>query len=142
MTAELSLQFVDTNILVYAYDISAGEKHERTKGLLKELWNTRTGCLSVQVLQEFFVTITRKVTNPLGVKEVKILVGNLSFWKVYATNEMDVLGAIDLHQQFKLSFWNAMIVWRAQQLACRTLYSEDLNPGQQFDTVEIINPFE
>jgi predicted nucleic acid-binding protein len=55
---------------------------------------------------------------------------------------MDVLGAIDLHQQSKLSFWDAMIVWSAQQLACRALYSEDLNPGQLFNTVEIINPFD
>jgi len=60
MKDNIGLQFVDTNILVYGYDVSAGKKHEIAKELLKELWDTRRGCLSTQVLQEFYVTITKK----------------------------------------------------------------------------------
>ena len=56
-------QFVDTNVLVYAHDVTAGDKHSRARALVEELWDTREGCLSVQVLQEFFVTTTRKIPS-------------------------------------------------------------------------------
>ncbi len=70
--------FVDTNILVYAYDVTVGRKHETAKGILADLWKSGEGMLSLQVLQEFFVTITRKVPRPLEIRPAKGIIGDLS----------------------------------------------------------------
>lgn len=135
------LQFVDTNILVYAHDQSAGEKYHRARALVQELWNSGAGCLSVQVLQEFYVTVTRKVTYPLDVTVAAKIIEDLTFWKVYTPDARDALSAINLQQRYTLSFWDAMIIWSAAQLGCQTIWSEDLNPGQVYDGVKLINPF-
>jgi predicted nucleic acid-binding protein len=142
MSADPIYQFVDTNILVYAHDQSAGEKHNRAKALIQELWQTETGCLSIQVLQEFYVTVTQKVKQPLAVELAVRIIEDLAFWRVYAPDARDVLGAIDLQQRYTLSFWDAMIVWSANQLGCTTLWSEDLNSGQVYTGVRVCNPFE
>jgi predicted nucleic acid-binding protein len=78
-----ALVFLDTNVLVYAHDLSAGEKHEQAWGLVEELWRTRQGCISVQVLQEFFVNVTRKVPTPLPIPTARELVQDLVRWKIY-----------------------------------------------------------
>jgi predicted nucleic acid-binding protein len=136
------MQFVDTNVLVYAHDSSAGGKHKQAKALVQELWHTGMGCLSVQVLQEFYVTVTQKVKYPLELDVAAGIVENLSFWKIYVPDSRDVLGAIDLKQHYMISFWDAMIVWSAAQLDCRILWSEDLNSGQVCEGVRLANPFE
>jgi predicted nucleic acid-binding protein len=136
------LVFVDTNVLVYAYDLSAGEKHERARELVEELWRTRQGCISVQVLQEFFVNVTRKIPNPLALSTARELVQDLARWKTHAPDERSVLAAIDLHERASLSFWDAMILRSAASLGCETLYTEELNAGQSYDGVVVKNPFE
>jgi predicted nucleic acid-binding protein len=132
--------FVDTNVLVYAYDVTAGDKHGRARALLEDLWDTREGCLSVQVLQEFFVTTTRKIPKPLEAPAAAQIIKDLALWHVHAPAARDVLAAIDLHQQTGASFWDAMIIRSAQELGCQTLYSEDLNPGQTYAGVRVSNP--
>jgi predicted nucleic acid-binding protein len=141
MSDNSAYQFVDTNILVYAHDKSAKGKHQQAKNLIQQLWNSGTGCLSVQVLQEFYVTVTQKVAQPLDTTSAARIVEDLSYWKVYAPNAQDVLGAIDLQQRYQLSFWDAMIVWSAAQLDCVTIWSEDLHPGQVYEGVQLLNPF-
>jgi predicted nucleic acid-binding protein len=136
-----SRAFVDTNVLVYAHDVTAGDKHGRARALLEELWDTRQGCLSVQVLQEFFVTVTRKVPKPLEALAVAQIIHDLALWHVHAPAAHDVLAAIDIHQQAGTSFWDAMILRSAQELGCQTLFSEDLNPGQTYAGVRVSNPF-
>ncbi len=133
--------FVDTNVLVYAHDVSAGEKHDRAKTLLNELWDSRRGRVSVQVLQEFFVTVTRKVPKPLDVSAAAQVIRDLSRWRVHSPGADDVLAAIDVHASMGISFWDAMIVRSASQLGCDVLYSEDLNPGQDYGAVRVRNPF-
>lgn len=142
MNAKPAYQFVDTNILVYAHDQSAGEKHNQAKTLIQELWQAKTGCLSVQVLQEFYVVVTQKVRRPLTAAAAARIIEDLAFWRVYAPNTRDVLGAIELQRRYTLSFWDAMIMWSAAQLGCATLWSEDLNPGQEYGVVRVRNPFE
>lgn len=142
MSADLTSQFLDTNILVYAHDSSAGEKHVRAKVLISDLWDSGAGCLSVQVLQEFYVTVTRKVRQPLQREVAAQVVEALSFWRIYAPDAKDVLAAIALQQRHQLSFWDAMIVYSAAQLGCQTLWSEDLNPDQVYDGVQVVNPFD
>jgi predicted nucleic acid-binding protein len=142
MAGNDSYQFLDTNILVYAHDRSAGQKHERAKELVQELWDTGAGCLSIQVLQEFYVTVTRKVPQPVPVDTAARVISDLAFWRLHAPEARDVLGAIDLQQRYQLSFWDAMVVWSAAELGCRAIWSEDLNPGQVYDGVRLQNPFE
>jgi predicted nucleic acid-binding protein len=141
MSDNLAYQFLDTNVLVYVHDKSAGKKHEQAKALIQKLWDSENGCLSVQVLQEFYVTITQKVAQPLSIESSKRIIEDLALWKVYAPEAKDVLGAIDLQQRYVLSFWDAMIVWSAAQLACNIIWSEDLNPGQVYEGVQLLNPF-
>jgi predicted nucleic acid-binding protein len=134
-------QFVDTDVLVYAYDVTAGDKHSRARALVEELWETRQGCLSVQVLQEFFVTTTRKIPKPLEVPAAARIIDDLAHWHVHAPGAADVLAAIDIHQRTGASFWHAMILRSAKELDCQTLHSEDLNPGQDYDGIQVRNPF-
>ena len=84
--------FIDTNILVYAHDQSSGEKTSGCARLNRGIWKTGNGCLSVQVLQEFYVTVTRKVSRPLPIEEAAEIVRDLSFWQVHSPTAEDVLG--------------------------------------------------
>jgi predicted nucleic acid-binding protein len=141
MTAEPELQFVDTNILVYAYDLSQGEKHEQAKALLLSLWDTGLGCLSIQVLQEFFVNVTRKSNFPLSPEHATQVIRDFSDWKVHRPGVMDVVAAVELHQRCQISFWDAMILQSARQSGCSLLWSEDLSEGQDYAWVKVFNPF-
>lgn len=134
-------KFVDTNVLVYAHDVTAGDKHDQARALLEDLWDTREGCLSVQVLQEFFVTTTRKIPKPLDSSAAAEIIRDLAHWHVHAPGSPDVLAAIDIHRQTGASFWDAMILRSAQELGCPTLYSEDLNADQDYAGVRVVNPF-
>ena len=141
MSVEAAREFVDANILIYAFDASAGSKRVSAEQLLAGLWDTGTGCLSVQVLQEFFVTVTRKVAEPLSVDEAADRIREFTTWKVFAPTADDVLAAIALHKQAKVSFWDAMVVQAAAESGCDTLWTEDLTHGQVLRGVRIRDPF-
>jgi predicted nucleic acid-binding protein len=134
-------QFIDTNILLYAHDTSAGFKHERARALLEQLWESRDGCLSIQILQEFFVNVTRKIPRPLEPTVAKEIIADLSRWHTHVPAADDVLGAIGLHQRTGISFWDAMMVRSATEIGCKVIYSEDLNHGQLYDGVPVEDPF-
>lgn len=141
MSAERLREFVDANVLVYAYDASAGTKHAVAQRLLARLWDTGTGCLSVQVLQEFFVTVTRKVAEPLTSDEAADRLRELCAWKVFTPGADDVLQAIALHDRSRVNFWDAMVIHAASELGCDVLWTEDLNDGQSIQGVRIRDPF-
>ena len=141
MSAEPAREFVDANVLVYAFDASAGAKQVVAERLLERLWDGGTGCLSVQVLQEFFVTVTRKVVQPLSIDEAADRVREFAAWKIFAPTADDVLAAIALQKQAQLNFWDAMVVEAAAQSGCDVLWTEDLNDGQLMRGVRIRNPF-
>jgi len=141
MRAERVLQFVDSNVLIYAYDVTGGVKHEQAKALLASLWESRYGCLSIQVLQEFYVTVTRKVARPLAGEVAAEIVADLAAWRVHAPIVEDVKQAIATHRRYEISFWDAMVIRSAAQLGCRMLWSEDLNSGQVYEGVRVMNPF-
>lgn len=141
MSVEPAREFVDANVLVYAYDASAGKKKAAGEQLLAQLWEAGTGCLSVQVLQEFFVTVTGKVAEPLSVDEAADRVREFGAWKVFAPGADDVLRAIALQKQITLKFWDAMIVHAAAELGCDVLWTEDLSDGQMMRGVRIRDPF-
>lgn len=132
--------FVDTNVLVYAHDESAGPKRHVGERLLEELWGDGGGCLSIQVLQELFVNLTRKLPRPLDTDAAANIVEDIARWSLHAPDAEDVLAAIRIHQRYGISFGDAMIVRSAAALGCETLLSEGLNAGQRYDGVLVVNP--
>jgi predicted nucleic acid-binding protein len=141
MSAESPREFVDSNILVYASDPSAGDKQKAAQVVVVRQWVSGRGCLSVQVLQEFFVTVTKKIPEPLSVDEAAAHVSRYSTWKMFAPIADDVLAAIRLSQEAQLNFGDAMIVHAAAESGCGVLWTEDLNHGQIVHGIEIRSPF-
>jgi len=137
----VSYQFVDTNVLVYAHDVTAGDKHARAKALVTSLWESENGCLSTQVLQEFYVTVTRKVARPLSSEVAAQIIADLAVWRVQVPDVADVLDAIELHRRYGTSFWDALVIQSASRLGCACIWSEDLNPGQAYAGIRVLNPF-
>lgn len=141
MSAEIVREFIDANILVYAFDTSAGAKHATAAALLQRLWDAGGGHLSIQVLQEFYVTITTKVPKPMTGDEAADRIRDFEAWTVFRPALSDVLAAIELQQKAQLSFWDAMIVQAAAESGCTLLWTEDLNDGQNVRGVRVRNPF-
>jgi predicted nucleic acid-binding protein len=141
MTADRDLQFVDTNVLVYAYDQSAGIKHQIAQKLLQELWLSQQGCLSIQILQEFYVTATRRIARPLSSELAEQIVSDLSQWRVHVPTAQDVITAIQWQRRYQISFWDAFVVFCAERAGCYCVWSEELNAGQSYHGVQVLNPF-
>jgi predicted nucleic acid-binding protein len=132
--------FVDTNILVYAHDRSAGVKHQRAQALLEQLWDSGQGVLSTQVLQELCINLRRKVSRPLPVEEVRLLIRDYSTWEVVTNTPESVLQALDIEARYKTSFWDALILQAAESSGVSVLYSEDLATGQHYGEIHVVNP--
>ncbi|MFP5318392.1 MAG: PIN domain-containing protein [Acidimicrobiia bacterium] len=132
---------MDTNVLVYAYDVDAGEKHAIAKARLEKLWEDESGSLSSQVLQEFYVTVTRKLTKPLRRQTARDVVSTYAAWPVHRPDVDDVLAASRLEERHHLSFWDALIVVSARRSGAEELLTEDLQDGQRLDGLLIVNPF-
>lgn len=121
--------FVDTNVLIYAHDIDAGRKHGIAKVVLRELWADRTGILSTQVLQEFYVNATRKIRTPLPTPAARSVVSTYAAWCVDGITPADVTAAFQIEDDANVNFWDALIVAVAARSGATRLLSEDLNPG-------------
>jgi predicted nucleic acid-binding protein len=134
--------FVDTNIiLVYAHDLDAGEKNTVARKLLTELWESRLGIVSTQVLQEFYVMLTKKIQRPLDVPTVRRLVRNYSAWEVVVNGVQNIVQASEIQEAHRLSFWDALIDSAAFAGNAATILTEDLSHGQQIEGILIQNPF-
>lgn len=138
MSAEV---FVDTNVLIYAHDVDAGDKRARAAAILGELWATRRGALSTQVLQEFYVNVTRKIANPLDPAVARDITERYGAWPLIGADLELVLRAASLEQRAKLSYWEAMVIVAAQRAGTPILLTEDLSDGQRFEGVTVRNPF-
>ena len=133
--------FVDTNVLVYAYDRGAGSKHERALSLVENLWKEGNGVLSTQVLQEFYVNVRRKAQKPISHDQARALITDYLTWNPIVNDGATLLEALDVEQRYKLSFWDSMIVVAAQKSGASLLFSEDFNDDQKFGPVQVQNPF-
>ena len=102
--------FLDTNILVYAYDISSGSKHDVARNIVADLWNFRTGVLSIQVLQELFVTVTKKIPKPLDVKTTRDIVRDFLLWEVVDNDGELMMAAMDVQMKYHYAFWDSLII--------------------------------
>jgi predicted nucleic acid-binding protein len=132
--------FVDTNILVYAHDRSAGLKHERARQLVERLWTAGQGVLSTQVLQELCINLRRKVTPPLSVDAIRALIQDYLSWEIVVNASGSVLDALDIEVRYETSFWDALVLQAAEASGAAILYSEDLADGQRYRPVQVINP--
>jgi predicted nucleic acid-binding protein len=132
--------FVDTNILMYAHDASAGAKHERAKALVEQMWQQRSGAISTQVLQELVVNLRRRVAAPLTTKAVQEVVADYLTWHVVVNDGTAIVEALDFEERYRISFWDALIVQAAHAAGADVLYSEDLSDGQRYGNVRVENP--
>ncbi len=132
--------FVDTNILIYAHDVDAKAKHEIAKGVLTELWSRRNGVLSLQVLQEFYVNVTRKIPSPLSKGAARPVVESYTAWCI-ETTPVEIARAFRLQDECRIGFWDALIVASAIKCGAARILSEDLNSRQMIAGIQIENPF-
>jgi predicted nucleic acid-binding protein len=133
--------FVDTNVLVYVRDRTDEDKQRRAAEWLASLWEARVGRLSVQVLQEYYVVMTRKLDPPRPQEEVREDVLALTAWRPTVVEPALMEQAWDIEDRFGLSWWDALIVAAALASRCRYLLSEDFQDGQVIDGLTIVNPF-
>jgi predicted nucleic acid-binding protein len=132
--------FVDTNVLIYAHDIDARSKHKIANTVLRELWSERTGILSVQVLQEFYVNVTRKIPSPLPKKSARLIVESYAPWCMVTTRD-EITNAFRIEDEARIGFWDALIVSSASKSGAVRILSEDFNAGQRIAGILIENPF-
>ena len=134
--------FVDTNVLIYAYDLDAGKKHTIAANILRELWLNDHGAISTQVLQEFYVNVTKKIPKPLSPLEARVIISRYHVWHVEENTLDSILRASEIQERRQLSFWDSLIVAAASKASANVLLSEDLNHGQIIEGVKVINPFQ
>ena len=133
--------FVDTNILVYGHDVDSGSKHQTARHLLLDLWQEKKGVLSTQVLQEFYVTMTRKVVHSLPPKTVRDILRDYVRWPVQRIETDTIMTASRIEESYQISFWDALIIAAAAQAAATKIYTEDLKTGQVIEGILLENPF-
>jgi len=133
--------FLDSNILVYAYDTHDAMKQKTAVGLIKKAIEEESGILSAQVLGEFFVVVTQKIPNPLSIADAETIIDILSALPVAEIDLSLVRRAIDTQKACRISYWDSLIVAAAEREGCSVILSEDLNDGQKYNGVRVQNPF-
>lgn len=136
-----ALAFVDTNLLVYARDAAHRRKHERAAEWMQHLWASKTGRLSYQILQEYYVTVTVKLKPGLPPRAARDDVRALLTWHPVRPDRDVLDGAWAIQDRFGLSWWDALVVSAAQAARCELLLTEDLQDAQDFNGVRVLNPF-
>ncbi|HSF17884.1 MAG TPA: PIN domain-containing protein [Vicinamibacteria bacterium] len=132
-------EFIDSSVLVHSDDHDAPRKQSKALDLIERSRRAGTGVISTQVLQEYFVTATRKLGVPAVVAREKIII--FSHFEVARVSVDDLLAAIDLHRLHELSFWDGLILRSALSSGCNVLYTEDMQDGRRFEALRIVNPF-
>ena len=132
--------FLDTNILVYAHDRSTGTKHQRARALVEQLWASGKGVLSTQVLQELCINLRRKMAVPFSFDETREVMKDYLRWRIVVNTGESVLQALEIEARYKISFWDALILQAAESSGAAVVYSEDLSAGQQYGSVQVVNP--
>ena len=133
--------FVDTNLLVYTRDSSEPIKQKQALEWMTHLWQNRTGRLSFQVLQEFYITVTEKLQPGIDAQAARHDVRSLMAWKPLPVDKGVVERAWTIQDRYRISWWDALIVSAAQGADCQFLLTEDLQKDQKFGNLQVINPF-
>ena len=140
-TSTIELLFVDSNLLIYARDARHPAKQEQATAWMTALWGSRRGRLSVQVLSEFYVSVTQKLRPGLDPETAQGDVRALFTWQPVAADVRVFERAWDIQQRYRFSFWDALILGAASVEGCRYLLTEDLQDGQEVAGVRVMNPF-
>jgi len=135
----MSVEFVDTNILIYAHDRSAGDKQRQSADLIARLTTEDSGAVSLQVLAEFYAAATRKL--PLTSEKAEDVIRDFGTWTVHRPTHADLLRAARLQRRYKTSWWDALIINSATESGCRILWSEELADRRQYGGLTVRNPF-
>lgn len=133
--------FVDTNVLVYAYDRSDVRKQAIAQSILDGLWDDRTGRLSTQILQELYVVVTSRQKLAMSPADARGLVAAYAEWPIVVIEPSLILTASRLAESRQLSFWDALVIEAARVAGADRLVTEDLQDGQDFDGVRVEDPF-
>ena len=133
--------FIDSNVLVYSYDSADPDKRSVAQQLIADLVGNRNGFISVQVLGEFFVSVTRRIQNPLSIKEAAAAVDLLGTLPVIDIDSMMVRRAIVTHGRYGTTYWDSLIIAAAERAGCTSILSEDMNTGQSYHGILAVNPF-
>jgi predicted nucleic acid-binding protein len=136
-----SKTFLDTNIIVYAFDASAKRKHDVAERILIDLWDSGRGVVSTQVLQEFYVTVTQKIPKPLERKLAIQTIKDLLHWDIVVNDGNAIIEAVDIQARYKYSFWDAMIIQAAIRSGADLILSENLDSGRKIHGLSLRNPF-
>jgi len=142
MTSMSDRLFLDTNILVYAYDSSEPEKQAKAQTLLIQGIERENTVISAQVLGEFFVVVTRRIQMPLSVEQAEQVIDLLSILPAVEVDLKLVRRAISIHKESQISYWDSLIVSAAERAGCTKILSENLNAGQAYHDVRVENPFD
>ena len=134
--------FVDTNVFVYLYDASSSAKQVIAAEWLERLWRDRTGRISVQVLNELYVTLLRKTARRMPTEQAWEVVQALTEWDPQPVDKDLLLRAREVERRYRISWWDSLIVAAAQLQDCDVLLTEDLQCGMTFDRVTVQNPFD
>jgi predicted nucleic acid-binding protein len=133
--------FVDTNVFVYLFDLDEPEKQDQARNLLGRLSKEATIVVSTQVLQEFYVAVTRKLAEPLRPQQAVEATRGIAAYHTVQVDPPMVFAAIQLHEDEKTSFWDALIIRAALESGCELLFSEDMRQGRRFGELSVDNPF-
>jgi predicted nucleic acid-binding protein len=139
-----NLKLIDTNILVYAYDVSEGEKHELAKAIIKDVWTQSGGVVTLQNLSEFFIVVTRKVEQPLPLEEAQTIISdiiNSAKWMVIDRNHKTLINAIDLVKTTGVHFWDALIAACMHENSIGKIITENESDFKKVKNITVINPF-
>jgi predicted nucleic acid-binding protein len=136
-----ALVFVDTNVLLYRHDGSKPEKQKAAETWLTHLWQTRSGRLSTQVLQEFYLNATQKLKPGLDREIARQEVMDLTVWHPIPVDFQVIAEAWDLQDRYQLSFWDSLIAAASRLAGCRFLLTEDLQHDQDLNGVRVLSPF-
>ena len=135
------LVFVDTNVFIYRHDLAVPDKQAAAESWLAHLWHTRTGRVSTQILQEFYVNVTRKLRPGLAREQARAEIEDLLSWRPFQVEAETIRAAWKVQDRFGLSFWDSLIAATARTGGCRFLLTEDLQHGQDLEGVLVVNPF-
>ncbi len=133
--------FLDTNVLVYAHDAGSPEKKARSQELIFACLRNNTGVLSAQVLSELFVTLTKKLEQPMSIEQAKREIVLLSTMETVEIDATLVVQAITLKERWQLSYWDSLILAAAERAECTVVYSEDMSDGQEYGSLVVRNPY-
>ncbi|MCZ7583296.1 MAG: PIN domain-containing protein [Deltaproteobacteria bacterium] len=137
----MSGEFLDTTILVYAFDRDAGSKRSAARDLVDRLAQEESGLLSIQVLMELFAVLTRKFSARIRPSDVATIIESLSAWTIHSPLPLDVIDAVRIAAAYRISPWDASIVQSASALGATKIWSEDFSAGQRYEGIPVENPF-